>query len=168
MKKDKNLLFALAIATGSASDLRSAGYSASDLRSAGYSEKDFEEWESIPVLEKPYTTLLSDINEKKRVHLQSTFGDIEDFDPKVNLCKSQMCTAGHLVNMAGKIGYELKKKHGWATAATLIHYKAHPGLPVQNFGSIPQSQAMAYIEVMADYESGVIKELPGFNQPLTD
>ncbi len=179
MKKDRDFLFLVAT-KGSASSLRSAGYSASSLRSAGYSASsllsagysassllsagysasDLEEWESIPVLEKPYSTLLSDINEKKRIHKQSTWGDIEEYDCNANVCGTPMCTAGHLVNLAGKIGYDLKKKYGWAQAGALIHYKAHPDLPVQDFGSIPQAVAMAYIETMADLENGVITELP--------
>lgn len=64
-----------------------------------------------------------------------------------------MCTAGHLVNMGGTEGYKLKKEYGWEKAASLIHLKAHPTAPTQNFGSIEQSHAIAYIELMAEYES---------------
>jgi hypothetical protein len=109
-------------------------------------------WESVPKLEKPYTQLLTDIKEKKRTHNQSTFGTVEDFDPALNVCGTPMCTAGHLVNMAGKVGYELKKKYGWEAAATFIHRKSLPDFPVQNFGSIPQSWAMSYIEAAAEFE----------------
>ncbi len=69
-----------------------------------------------------------------------------------NICGTPMCTAGHLVNMAGEIGYKLKSKYGWANAAMLIHLKSNPDLPVQNFGSIPQEWALAYIEEMAERE----------------
>lgn len=124
-----------------------------DLRGAGYSASDFPEWDNIPTLNKPYTQLLHDINKKKRIHTQSTFGALEDFNAAKKVCKTPMCTAGHLVNMAGKRGYELKNKYGWATAATLIHQKAHPDYPVQNFGAIPQEWAMAYIEDMAEREN---------------
>lgn len=64
-----------------------------------------------------------------------------------------MCTAGSLVHMAGQRGYELKKEFGWEGAASLIHKKAHPDYPCQNFGGIPQSWAMAYIEEMAEREA---------------
>ena len=110
-----------------------------------------KEWESIPVLDKPYSHLLSDIEAKKRIHRQSTWGP-EDGCYEVNVCETPMCTAGHLVNMAGSIGYDLKKKYGWKDAATLIHIKAHPDFPLQNFGGIDQTNAMAYIEAMAEWE----------------
>jgi hypothetical protein len=102
-------------------------------------------------LEKPYTNLLADIQTKKRIHRQSTFGP-EECVPERNVCGTPMCTAGHLVQMAGERGYELKKQYGWAGAANLLHYKAHPESPAQNFGTIPQDWAMAYIETMAEKE----------------
>ncbi len=64
-----------------------------------------------------------------------------------------MCTAGHLVNMAGKMGYQLQKEYGWEGAASLIHRKSHPDYPEQNFGSIPQSWAISYIEMAAEFEN---------------
>ena len=87
----------------------------------------------------------------KRIHNQADFGP--DCDPKKNLCKTPMCTAGHLVNMAGKIGYQLKEKYGWIIAATLIHKKSRPDVSPQNFGGIPQKFAMAYIEERAAEEN---------------
>jgi hypothetical protein len=64
-----------------------------------------------------------------------------------------MCTAGHLVNLAGEAGYKLKNETSWAVAATILHYKAHPDLPPQNFNSIPQDWAIAYIKHMAKVEA---------------
>lgn len=64
-----------------------------------------------------------------------------------------MCTAGHLVNMAGEMGYKLKDKYGWAFAASMIHEKSCPHLPQQNYGGIPQEWAEAYIEEMARLEN---------------
>ena len=113
--------------------------------------------EKIPVLEKPYTNLLADINEKKRTFKQSTFGDIRDYDPELNVCGSAMCTAGHLVHMAGKAGYGMMKIFGYEITAAVIHYKVHPDIPHQNFSSIPQIHALGYITKMAQIESGVIK-----------
>jgi hypothetical protein len=55
--------------------------------------------------------------------------------------------------MAGEVGYRLKEKYGWEGAAALIHYKSRPDVPPQNFGGIPQSWAMAYIEERAEEES---------------
>jgi hypothetical protein len=121
------------------------------------SEK-IKEFDEIPVLKKPYTTLLEDINHKKRIHQQSTFGEIETFEQFCevgNVCKTPMCTAGHLVSMCGEIGYKLKQKYGWSTAANLIHLKTYPNYPSQNFGSIPQDHAIAYIEYMAEVESNL-------------
>ena len=133
-------------------DLINAGYTVADLINAGVSEYDLEEWNSIPLLNKPYTSLLNDINNKKRIHQQSTFGP-EECVSENNVCGTAMCTAGHLVNMAGAMGWKLKEKYGWKDAATLLHLKSHPNYPVQNFGGIPQSWALAYIEEMAEKES---------------
>ena len=141
-----------AIAAGySLSDARAAGYSLSAAIAAGYSENDIKEWESIPVLDKPYTHLFSDIKEKRRIHRQSTWGPDKPTDEK-HICDTPMCTAGHLVNMAGKIGWDLKNKYGWRDAAALIHIKTHSNFPMQDFGGIGDDQAMAYIEAAAEFE----------------
>src|SRR5665213_1129389 len=136
------------------SDLKAAGWRPSDLKAAGWCLSDFKavqaEWDSIPILKKPYAHLLSDIKEGKRIHDQSTYGP--NLDPKENLCGTHMCTAGHLVNMAGEIGYRLKEKYGWAVAAMLIHKKSRPDVSPQIFGAIPQEFAMAYIEERAAEE----------------
>jgi hypothetical protein len=108
-------------------------------------------------LDKPYSKLLEDIKAKRRIHAQSTFGP-DDCPAEQEVCGTKMCTAGHLVNMAGEIGYKLRHKYGWAVAAGMIHYKAHPGYPCQNFGSIPQDWAIAYIEEAAEMEQEKAKE----------
>ena len=137
-------------------DLLAAGASLVDLRTAGAGSLKLEDLESsIPLVENPYTRILADIRAGQRLHDQSTFGP--DCDPETNICGSAMCTGGHLVNLGGAAGYALKNKYGWATAAALIHEKAHPGWPCQDFGSIPQENALAYIEYMAVCEaSGVV------------
>ena len=136
------------------SDLIAAGFTPSDMRASGWTPSALraaeEEWDSIPVLEKPYSRLLAEIKAGKRKHDQSTFGP--DCDPKTNLCGTSMCTAGHLVNMAGEIGYKLKDKYDWQIAARLIHMKSRPDVPPQNFGGIQQEFAMAYIEERAAEE----------------
>ena len=134
---------ALIIAGYSVSDLKSVGYSASDLRSIEALEAE------IPKLEKPYSRLWKEIQMKKRIHKQSDWGPEK---PSDNICGTPMCTAGHLVNMAGEAGYKLKDATSWSIAASIIHYKAHPDIPPQNFNSIPQELALAYIEQMAKYE----------------
>jgi hypothetical protein len=115
-----------------------------------------KEWDSIPLLDMPYSKMLAGIKEKKLVHMQSTFGDIESWEQACaaenNICNTPMCTAGHLVHMAGEIGYALREKYGWSSAASLIHLKTHPDYPIQNFGEIPQEYALAYIEEMAEME----------------
>ena len=125
--------------------LIAAGWTPSALRAA---EK---EWEEIPVIDKPYTRLLEQIRAGQRIHKQSVFGP--DCDPKTNLCKTPMCTAGHLVNMAGDVGYKLREKYGWEVAAGLIHRKSRPDVAPHNFGGIPQKFAMAYIEERAAEEA---------------
>ena len=70
-----------------------------------------------------------------------------------------MCTAGHLVQLAGAEGLALQKKLGWPQAAALIHAAAHPDHPCQNFGSIPDAWALAYIEKMAAIEAETPKEV---------
>ena len=126
------------------SDLRAAGYSLSDLREIERIIKD------IPKLEKPYSKLWKDIQTKNRIHKQSTWGP--EKCPKVNLCGTPMCTAGHLVNLCGDAGYKLKDATSWEIAAEIIHNKAHPDIPHQDFGNIPQDVALAYIEQMAAIE----------------
>ena len=125
--------------------------------SADTIKKIEELWNLVPLIEDPYTHLLNDIKAKKRIHQQSTYGP--DYDPKENLCGTQMCTAGHLVNMGGKEGYKLKDKYGWEKAAGLIHLKVHPDMPTQNFGSIDQSFAISYIEMGAEFEQRKNKDL---------
>ena len=100
--------------------------------------------------------MLADIRNKLRIHDQSTFGP-EDFDPNRNVCKTRMCTAGHLVNMAGEPGYRLLEACGgcFDIAAALIHDASRPDVPQQNFGSIPQELAMAYIEQRAAEEEAM-------------
>jgi hypothetical protein len=147
-----------------ASDLISAGYSASDLKSAGYSASALKSLEkSIPLVDKPYSKMWSNIKSNLIKHDQITFGP--DCDPTTNLCKTAMCTAGHLVNMGGAMGYALKEKYdSFAIAASLIHYKAHPYWPCQNFGVIPQENALAYIETMAIHEENGTNPLDDFKK----
>jgi ribosomal protein L13E len=136
----------------SAAQLISAGYSAEELRSAGYSAEDFQEFENIKILEKPYSQLWDDIQANKRIHNQSEWGP-DKCPAEENICGTAMCTAGHLVNMAG--AYDLLKKYNdnWAMVASLVHYRSTSAhLPLQNFGSIPQEWALAYIEEMAKLE----------------
>ena len=123
------------------------------LISAGYSASALDEFESIPVLIKPYSKMWADIGAGKIKHDQSTFCQGGDGDGNANVCGTAMCTAGHLVMMAGEIGWKLKEKYDWSYAAKLIHYRAHPDYPCQNFGSINQEWALAYIEDMANREA---------------
>jgi hypothetical protein len=136
---------ALLSAGYSVSDLCSAGYSVSALRSAGYSASD------VPILINPYSKMWADIQAKTMNHDQSTFGPTE-LQPEANICGSAMCTAGALVQMGGEKGWALQEKFGFATAAWLIHDASHPSWPCQNFGTIPQEWALAYIEKMAERE----------------
>ena len=150
-------------ASGQADDLRAAGYSANDLRAAysandlraaGYSANDLRALdEGTPAVTAPYTQLWADIQADRRTHKQSTWGPGDTATDDISICDTAMCTAGHLVQMGGEKGWALKEKYGLATAAALIHYKAHPDLPPQNFGNIPQEWALAYIEHMAEIEA---------------
>ena len=100
--------------------------------------------------------MLTEINEGKRQHMQSTFGNIETWEQACkaenNLCKTPMCTAGMAVNMAGEWGYKATALLGWGRAAEIIFLTAHPDYPVQNFGGIKQDLALAFIEEMAECE----------------
>ena len=142
-----------ALAAGySLREVLAAGYSLREVLAAGYSLGEVQELDdSIPAIHQPYTQMWQRINDGAIKHSQSTFGP--DADPATNLCKTAMCTAGHLVNMGGKKGYALKDKFNFKTAAALIHYKAHPGWPCQDFGNIKQEFALAYIEIMAGHEA---------------
>ena len=147
---------ALIAAGWTPSDLIAAGWTPSALIAAGWTPSDLRAaeklWESIPKIEKPYSRMLADIEEHKRIHDQSTFGP-DDFDPKRNVCKTPMCTAGHLVNMGGEAGYNLRREFGWETAALMIHMKSRPDAPPQNYGGIPQEWALAYIRERAEEET---------------
>jgi hypothetical protein len=94
----------------------------------------------------------ADIQSKKMVHNQSTFGPLE-LQPEANICSSAMCTAGALVQMGGAKGWALQEKFGFASAAWLIHDASHPDWPCQNFGMIPQEWALAFIETSAKREA---------------
>jgi hypothetical protein len=134
-------------AGGSVRDWIEAGRSVHDWIKAGGSVRDFPK---IPKLENPYTTMLAQIKAGNRIHNQRTFGPHDA--PPVNICNTPMCTAGHLVSMAGVEGWKLKEQFGFAGAATLLHYEAHPDWPCQNFGVIPQEWAMGLIEHYAALE----------------
>jgi hypothetical protein len=153
-------LSALRRAGYSAAELRRAGYSVSELLSAGYSLSALrragfdgvdEILVNVPLIERPYTRMLADIRNGQRKHDQSIFGP--ENEAENTACKTAMCTAGHLVSMAGRLGWDLKVKYGWVGAATLIHARAHPEHPCQKFGAIPQAWALAYIEEMAEIEA---------------
>jgi hypothetical protein len=137
----------------SASALRSAGYSASDVLSAGYSASDVQElFDRVPLVENPYTKILQGIQTRERIFKQSTFGP-GHYVREENICNTAMCTGGHLVNLGGEPGWKLQKEFGFSTAGALIHQKAHPGWPCQDFSSIPDEWALAYIEEMAEHEA---------------
>ena len=151
---EQELMAYLASDNGPAA-LIAAGWTPSALRAAGWTPSDLAEadadWDSIPALPNLYTNLANAIESGDRKHDQQTWGP--DADPGQNLCGTAMCTAGHLVNMAGPAGYALRHKYGWAGAARMIHAKNRPDVPPQNFGSIPQKFAMAYIRQRAAEEA---------------
>jgi hypothetical protein len=133
--------------------IRAEGFTLAEIRAAGFTKKQIDELEArIPLIEKPYTEILSGIKARERIFKQSTFGPDQD-TPEFNICNSAMCTAGHLVNLGGSAGWKLKEEFDYSIAAALIHYKAHPNLPPQNFGAIPDEWALAYIEEMAEIEA---------------
>ena len=132
----------------SARALREAGYSASALLEAGYSASSIP---TIPVIQLPYTKILKAIEANPSCHRQSTFGG-ETYEEH-HACGTAMCTAGHLVALSGLEGWELKEKFGWKAAASMLHQAAHPGWPCQDFGVIPDKDAMEYIKEMAEREA---------------
>ncbi|MFN0131261.1 MAG: hypothetical protein ACKVW3_01820 [Phycisphaerales bacterium] len=140
------------------SDLRDAGWTPSDMRAAGWTPSDLRAADpdlarladALPVLENPYSRLWEDIQAKRRAHDQLQFGPYSD--PGENVCGTAMCTAGHLVHMAGEPGYAIVQQYGFMVAATLIAERAHPGWPQQNYGVIRQDLAIAFIEAMAARE----------------
>lgn len=126
----------------------------SQVRAAGYLLSEVDALEArIPLIEKPYTKMHQAILNKSIVHNQYTFGDHWRVDNGDHVCNTPMCTAGNLVAMGGKDGWALREEFGFATAAALIHFKAHPDYPLQDFGAIPQKCALAYIEEMAEREA---------------
>jgi hypothetical protein len=133
-----------------------AGFTASQMLDAGFTASQM--LDGAPILQKPYTQLLADIEASKRKFDQSTFGP-DNGVAEDHLCRTGMCTAGHLVQMAGEDGKRLKLKYGFPSAASLIHGATHPDYPCQNFGSIPDKYALAYIRKMAAVEAKYVKVL---------
>lgn len=83
------------------SEAIAAGYSLSEAIAAGYSLSEEEALlSSVPLIERPYSRLLADIQANLRDHRQSTFGPEEPTDDE-HICGTAMCTAGHLIQMAG-------------------------------------------------------------------
>ena len=107
-------------------------------------------WDSVPKVDKLYSSILDGIQSEQRKLDQSTFGPEE---PPANICKTPMCIAGHTVNVAGVAGYALKSRYGFAVAAALIHSKSRPGVPCPRYDSYPAEWALAYIETRAEEES---------------
>jgi hypothetical protein len=112
--------------------------------------------ENMPVIKDFYSSLLKDINDKKKSYKQSTFGKIEDFDPKLNVCGIPMCIGGHWVNSLGKYGYYLLNKYGksYDFVATIAHRKSYPNMICFNYMVRDQDAGWAYIEAMAAIEAG--------------
>lgn len=129
---------------------RSAGLSADTISRLSAGTSDIE---SIVIQSDFYTKIWDDILNKKMIHDQSTFGP--DFCKEENICKTPMCSAGAIVHIFNR--YDLSKKYGFAKAAEMIHYKHYPDYPCQNFGSIPQEWALAWIETAAEMESNLKK-----------
>jgi hypothetical protein len=107
----------------------------------------------IPLLNKPYSILLADINNNNRLYNQSDWGNITEYDANNNLCNTAMCIAGHFVNMCGAKGYELKDRFGWETAAELIHLQSSPNTPIFNYYNTNNAVGLAYIEMMSEFEN---------------
>ena len=99
-----------------------------------------------------YTDMLKGIEEKKLIYKQSTFGEIADYDPKLNVCESPMCIAGHHVHAGGKAAYDAKKVFGYAGVAGMLHLKTYPDAPIFDYMKTDNGQGMAYIEMMAEFE----------------
>ena len=119
--------------------------------------KNLKILETTPLLEFPYTHLLNDINDKKKLYKQSTFGEITKYDEK-HICETPMCIGGHFVAMAKEWGYEALKKFGYGTTAGLLHLKAYPNAPVFNYSLTDNATGLAYIEMMAEFEARENKE----------
>ena len=130
------------------SDLIRAGVTVSQLV-RGYSTAD------VPTVEKPYSRMLAAIESRAIIHDQSDYGPGHyDCGPETDSCGTPMCTASHLVAMAGEAGAKLLDAcdGNLPLAAGLIHAMSRPDAPCQDFGSIPQEWALAYIRERASEE----------------
>jgi hypothetical protein len=133
--------------------VRSCGWSAKTLVQAEWSLKDLledKEWEKIPFVTCPYSQIFDDILTGRRKHDQNTFGPARYGG--VGECGTPMCTAGHLISLAGNAGIDLCTKFGVEIAAVVIHSKWRPDVPAPNFGPIPIAYALAYIQERAKEE----------------
>ncbi|MGL6296398.1 MAG: hypothetical protein ACRC3K_08340 [Plesiomonas sp.] len=122
---------------------------------SAYTLKNLSVINDIPKLENPYSNILSDISDKKRTYSQSKWGTITDFDADLNICETEMCIAEHLVNMCGKIGYDLQRKFGWSTAAGLIHLRTFPDAPIFDYNITSNDAGLSYMKMMSCFENRV-------------
>jgi hypothetical protein len=105
----------------------------------------------VPKVERLYSSILAQINAGQRLLDQKTFGP--DDGPGKNLCGTPMCIAGHTVQCAGPVGYELKERYGFSIAAALIHRASRPDAPLPRYDVYPNEWALAFIEARAAEET---------------
>jgi len=119
------------------SQLTESGFTASELTHAGVAT-------DVPTVEKPYSRMLAAIESSDIIHDQSDYGPYG----------TPMCTASHLVALAGEAGAKLLEvcDGNFRLAAGLIHARSRPDAPCQDFGLIPQEWALAYIRERASEE----------------
>ncbi len=115
-------------------------------------QKGVVDWLKTFKIANPYSQILSDIKAGKRKHDQKTFGPESIMPSEGNLCRTPMCIAGHLVNLAGEEGWKLKERFGFTGAAFIIHSQSRPDVSAPRFDTYPNEWAMAYIEERAKEE----------------
>jgi hypothetical protein len=71
-------------------------------------------------------------------------------------CGSGRCRGGHVVNLAGQAGFDLKARVGWPAAAMLIYLKSDPDLWRRGYpdfsGDVKNADALADMKRCAELE----------------
>lgn len=97
--------------------------------------------ESVPVIDKPYTTILTAImTDGCSLNMQSW-----------HTCKTTHCLGGLTVIKAGDAGRELESRFDTETAVRAILRKSRPEAPLPNFYARNEA-ALAFIQVRAAEE----------------
>lgn len=110
--------------------------------------------DSIPeIKDNPYTSILSQISKGEITFDQKEYDSLKTYDKDRDIKNTGLNLASHIIELAGKAGYNLREYTSYKLAAGLIHKKKYPTVPVFNFDIPDNIFGMAYIETLAAFEA---------------